>query len=539
MVVPRASLSRVVAARTSLVRHCGGKSIAVIITAIRRAQIPHTATAVTDVSWIRRSTSTPTETDEQFGAAPTVNALGERREVAMPTILLVDDDDDTRDLMREGLRRRGYDVNDVPTGAACIEWMRDHDVDVVITDVQMPGMSGVELCDVLQARNPNVLSILLTGVATVDTAIGAIRAGAYDFLTKPVTLTGLEVTLRRAFDHLEVKHEVRRLRASVDIDAPIPNLVGESRALREMTAVIRRVADSDTTVMISGESGTGKELVARSLHELSNRRDEPFVAINCGAVAPSLLESELFGHIRGAFTDAKTSRHGLFLQAGAGTIFLDEIGEMPLEMQVKLLRTVQERTVRPVGGDEELPFSARLLTATNRDLETEIEEHRFREDLFYRINVVAIVVPPLRERGADILVLAQHMLEKIATRSSKPLPQVSPDAARKLTEYDWPGNVRELENSIERAMALCDGIQIAPENLPEKIQHYAPRRLELSTATSTQIMTLDEMERRYVRQVLASLNGNKTHAARVLGIDRRSLYRRLEAPVHRSRSDTD
>ncbi len=448
----------------------------------------------------------------------------------MPSILLVDDEDDTRSLLSEGLRRRGYDVSNVGSGAECIAWMRDHDVDVVITDVQMPGMSGVELCELLQARHPNVVPILLTGMGTMDVAIGALRAGAYEFLTKPIKLDVLEVTVRRAFEHLTLKQEVRRLRASVGVDTPIPNLIGGSPAVREMTAVIRRVADSDTTVMISGESGTGKELVARSLHDLSSRRKQPFVAINCGAVPPSLLESELFGHVRGAFTDAKTSRPGLFLQAGAGTIFLDEIGEMPLEMQVKLLRVLQERTVRPVGGDEEVPFSARLLTATNRDLESEIDEKRFREDLFYRINVVAIVVPPLRARGSDILLLAQHLLEKIAKRSSKPIPQFSPEASRKLVDYNWPGNVRELENCIERAVAICDGKTIVPANLPGKVQQYEATRLELMTETPTEMISLDEMERRYVRQVLTSVNGNKTHAARVLGIDRRSLYRRLEGP---------
>ncbi|MBA3452828.1 MAG: sigma-54-dependent Fis family transcriptional regulator [Deltaproteobacteria bacterium] len=451
----------------------------------------------------------------------------------MPAVLLVDDDDDTRELLAEGLKRRGHDVNAVDSGRAALEWMRDRDVDVVVTDVQMPGMSGVELCELLQAKHPNVVTILLTGLGTMDTAIGALRAGAYEFLTKPIKLDVLEVSVQRAFEHLAVRLEVRRLRASVDTETSIPNLIGGSPAVREMSAVIRRVADSDTTVTISGESGTGKELVARALHELSDRRKEPFVAINCGAVPASLLESELFGHVRGAFTDAKTTRAGLFLQAGAGTIFLDEIGEMPLEMQVKLLRVLQERTVRPVGGDEEVPFSARLLTATNRDLETEIDEKRFRQDLYYRINVVAIEVPPLRDRGSDVLLLAQHILEKVAKRSSRPQPQISPEAARKLVDYNWPGNVRELENSIERAMAICDGKQILPENLPGKIQQYTPSRLELSTATATEMITLDEMERRYVRHVLSSVNGNKTHAARVLGIDRRSLYRRLEAPVPR------
>jgi two-component system, NtrC family, response regulator HydG len=247
-----------------------------------------------------------------------------------------------------------------------------------------------------------------------------------------------------------------------------------------------------------------------------------------------LLESELFGHVRGAFTDAKTSRTGLFLQAGAGTIFLDEVGEMPLEMQVKLLRVLQERTVRPVGGDEEVPFAARVVTATNRDLAEEVEERRFREDLFYRINVVAIPVPPLRERTVDIAVLANHILERIAKRTSKAVIEISPEASRKLTEYEWPGNVRELENCIERAVAMCGAGPISVDHLPVKIQKYESARIELNLENTAEMITLDEMERRYVRQVLDSVRGNKTHAARVLGIDRRSLYRRLETPQRTS-----
>jgi len=450
---------------------------------------------------------------------------------AMPSVLLVDDDEDTRTLISEGLSRRGFKVDAVASAAECLEWVRDRDVDVVVTDVQMPGMSGVELCEQLRLRHPHLLPIVLTGLATYDTAIAAVRSGAYDYLAKPVKMDALVVALERAFDHIAVSRQVRRLREVVDRETPIPSLVGTSPAMRDLSMMIRRVADVDATVLVTGESGTGKELVARALHELSpTRKDAPFVAINCGAVPANLLESELFGHVKGAFTDAKVSRAGLFLQAKGGTIFLDEIGEMPLEMQVKLLRVLQQRTVRPVGGDEEVSFEARVITATNRDLETEVEEGRFREDLFYRINVVAITVPPLRSRGADVVALAQHVVQKVAGRSHKPAPVINPEAARKLLAYDWPGNVRELENSIERAVAMCGTGEILPQHLPRKILEHQPARIELHTAVPAEMITLEEMERRYVRQVLASVNGNKTHAARVLGIDRRSLYRRLEAP---------
>jgi len=443
------------------------------------------------------------------------------------TILIVDDDEDTRTLLAESLRRRGYTVDDAPSGQVCLEMLRDKSIDIVITDVQMPGMSGVELCHMLHERHPDLVPIVLTGVGDLDMAIAAIRAGAYDFLSKPVKVDALEIAIKRAIEHLSVRQEVKRLRSTVAREAPIPGIAGTSPALRETTEMIRRVADSDATVLIMGESGTGKELVARALHALSPRRNEPFVAINCGAMPAPLLESELFGHVRGAFTDAKTSRAGLFIQAGAGTIFLDEVGEMPLEMQVKLLRVLQQRTIRPVGGDEEVPFEARVLTATNRDLETEVEEKRFREDLFYRINVVAINVPPLRDRAGDVLVLADHMLQKIAARTGKPVLGIAADAARKLVDYDWPGNIRELENYIERAVAICDGKEIQLHHLPIKVQQHQSARVEIPTNPS-ELISLDEMERRYVRQVLGSVGGNKTHAARILGIDRRSLYRRLE-----------
>jgi len=450
----------------------------------------------------------------------------------MPNLLLVDDDEDTRTLLFHGLERRGLNVAMVASAAEALEWVRDHDIDVVVTDVQMPGMGGVQLCEQLRLRHPHVLVLLLTGLGTYDTAIDAVRSGAYDYLTKPVKMDVLVVALQRAFDHLSVAREVRRLRHVADLVTPIPSLIGTSPVMREMTTMIRRVADTDASVLITGESGTGKELVARALHDLSpTRKNEPFIAINCGAVPANLLESELFGHLRGAFTDAKSSRPGLFLQAKSGTIFLDEIGEMPLEMQVKLLRVLQERTVRPVGGDEEVAFDARVITATNRDLETEVDEQRFREDLFYRINVVSIVVPPLRSRGGDILALAQHLITKIAGRGGKPVPVLGADASRKLVSYDWPGNVRELENCIERAVAMCGTNEIDLTHLPTKVINHQPTRIELSTSQPAEMITLDEMERRYVRQVLASVNGNKTHAARVLGIDRRSLYRRLEAPL--------
>jgi two-component system response regulator HydG len=448
------------------------------------------------------------------------------------TILIVDDDDDTAVLLRDSLRKRGYDVDAVNSAQQCLERLRTDPADVVVTDVQMSGMSGIDLCVELRQRYPDLLPLVLTGQGGLDTAIAAIRAGAYDFITKPVKVDALAIAVQRAVEHLSLQREVMRLRRDAGKDQPIDGIAGGSPAIRETIEMIRRVADSDATVLVTGESGTGKELVARALHRLSPRQNEPFVAVNCAAMPAPLLESELFGHVRGAFTDAKRSRAGLFVQAGAGTIFLDEIGEMPIEMQVKLLRVLQERRVRPVGGDEEVPFEARVVTATNRDLETEVDEKRFREDLFYRINVVAIPVPPLRSRAGDILLLAQYFLKRIAGRTSKPVQGISGPAARLLMDYDWPGNVRELENCMERAVALCRLDEITVDDLPSKVQEHQSSKIVITTESPGELITLDEMERRYVRQVLNAVGGNKTHAARILGIDRRSLYRRLEEPRH-------
>ena len=448
---------------------------------------------------------------------------------AMPaSILLVDDEEDTVSLLALTLRNRGFIAETVASGHQCLERVRHGDVDIVVTDHQMPGMSGVELCHELAIRDPDVLSLILTGMSSLDVAIEAIRAGAYDFLTKPVRGDVLEIAVRRALEHQRVRIEVKRLRQGLDEDTPIDSIVGTSTVMRAMMAMIRRVAPSDATALITGESGTGKELVARALHALSPRKNEPFVAINCAAMPPALLESELFGHVRGAFTDAKNARAGLFIQAGRGTIFLDEIGEMPQEMQSKLLRVLQERSVRPVGGDEETPFHARVVTATNRDLETEVDEKRFREDLYHRVNVVAIQVPSLRERSGDILEIAKVVLGRISARTGKAAFTLSAGAARKLVDYTWPGNVRELENSLERAVAMARGSEIDVDCLPKKVIDYTPTSIEIQANDPEDLIELEAMAKRYVRQVLDSVGGNKSQAARILGIDRRSLYRRLE-----------
>jgi two-component system response regulator HydG len=448
----------------------------------------------------------------------------------LTSILVVDQDVDFADLVQDGLRRGGYQADSVHSAQEALAYLERSSVDIVVAHVHLREVSGLELVSRLRDRQSEVLGIVVTSQGSMETAVEAIRAGAYDFISKPVTLATLEIAIQRAVAYQGLRREVHRLRIEVAAAQPVDTIVGDSPAIREVTSLVRRVADSTATVLITGESGTGKELVARAIHELSDRHHHPFVAINCGALPPALLESELFGHTRGAFTGAHQARQGLFVQAGHGTLFLDEIGEMPLEMQVKLLRVLQERTLRPVGGDTELAFGARLITATNRDLEFEVEEKRFREDLFYRINVVQIPVPPLRARPGDLLALTGYFVQKVAARTGKPVATVAEDVARKLIAYDWPGNVRELQNCVERAMALGSLNRITMDELPEKIRDYRVPLTVTATGLPDELITLDEIERRYIRQVLAATGNNKSHAARILGIDRRSLFRRLHEP---------
>jgi DNA-binding NtrC family response regulator len=448
------------------------------------------------------------------------------------SVLLVDDAADSAHILRTSLRRRGYVVEAALSASEALAYLHGTPVDVVIAHLRMPGMSGLELCKALREEHPDLQTIVVTGQSSLDSAIEAIRAGAFDYITKPIALDALVIAIERAAAHLTLRREVLRLRAAVDAVRPIDGLVGDSPAIQQVSAIVRQVAAGDATALITGESGTGKELVARAIHALSPRRASLFVAINCAAMPTELLESELFGHVKGAFTDARNSRPGLLLRAGNGTVFLDEIGEMPLEMQAKLLRVLQERTVRPVGGDREAPFHARFVAATNRDLEADIEAKRFREDLYYRINVVQIPVPPLRAHPTDILPLAQHFINLFASRSGKQVGGLSAPAAQKLVDYDWPGNVRELENSMERAITMTALSEIAVEDLPERIQAHRSVRLvqPIVNGAATELISLETLEQRYIQQVLLAVGGNKTQAARVLGIDRRSLYRRLGDP---------
>jgi len=394
----------------------------------------------------------------------------------------------------------------------------------------MPEMGGLELCERVLGTRPNVPVIVITGQGSLETATGAMRVGAYDFITKPVDPKLLTVSAARAIEHKGLQDEVKRLQTEVATPAepPMSSVVGSSSAMRRVYALVQRVADSEAGVLIHGETGTGKELIARAIHDRARRKQGPFIAINCAAVPASLIESELFGHERGAFTDAKVQRTGLFVQANGGTLFLDEIGELPIEVQPKLLRALQEKKVRPVGSNREIPFDARLIAATNRVLEDEVYEKRFREDLFYRINVVKIDVPPLRERGGDVLHLARYFLKIYAERHGKAHMDLSPATAEKLISYSWPGNVRELENCIDGAVALARNDKIEMDDLPEKVRSFRPEKFVVSANQPEEIVTIDELERRYILRVLSLVGGNKSRAAQVLGFDRRTLYRKLE-----------
>ncbi|MBZ0230798.1 MAG: sigma-54 dependent transcriptional regulator [Deltaproteobacteria bacterium] len=445
-------------------------------------------------------------------------------------ILIVDGDVDVATLLRGALRRRGYEAESVASGVDALRWLDARPADVILAHLRMPHMSGVELCVASRNAHPEVCTIVLTGDGMLDSAIAAIRAGAYDYITKPIDLEALVIALERAVSHVRLTREVHKLRSEAESERPIATIVGDSPAARRVLALVHKVANSDTTVLVAGESGTGKELVARAIHDASPRRSGPFVALNCAALPASLLESELFGHVKGAFTDARRDRTGVFAQAEGGTILLDEIGEMPLEMQAKLLRVLQDHRVRPVGSDEELAFDARVIASTNRALEVDVAQKRFREDLYYRINVVQIVVPPLRARPGDVLALAQHFTRKIAARTRKTVMGISVDAARHLVDHDWPGNVRELENTMERAVALTNFDEIMVEDLPERVRGNPGGSSTTSAVRPDDLVSLAEVERRHIRQVMRAVGGNKTMAARILGIDRRSLYRRLGEP---------
>ena len=443
-------------------------------------------------------------------------------------VLLVDDDSALCETLAVGLRKRGLDATCKTSASDALRLLEEGDFDVVVTDLNMREMSGIDLCERVAQNRPAVPVIVITAFGSLDSAVAAIRAGAYDFISKPVEVDALAIAVERAATHRRLHEEVKRLRLEVAERPRDGDLIGDSAAMRKVNELLARLSDSEATVLIAGESGTGKEVVARAIHKRSRRSHGPFVAINCAAVPEPLLESELFGHARGAFTDAKEAHPGLFVQAKGGTLFLDEIGDMPLGLQPKLLRALQERTVRPLGGKSEIPIDVRIVAASNRDLESAIEEKRFREDLYYRLNVVQVSLPPLRARGSDILPLALAFIQRYAAEARKNVKGFSKEVAAKLTAYAWPGNVRELQNSMERAVALTRLEEICVDDLPEKIRDYRSSHVDVAGDDPAELVPLEEVERRYILRVVEAVAGNKTAAARVLGLERKTLYRKLE-----------
>lgn len=445
-------------------------------------------------------------------------------------VLLIEDDDDSRELLSALLEAQGFELESCCSYPAALRLLESQSFDTVLTDLELGNQGGLDVCEAVARVQPGVPVIVVTGHGSLSVAIESIRAGAYDFITKPVDSQLLGVALDRAVEHRSIQVQLKELRDAATGTTHPGKLVGNCAPMLRVYDLISRVADTPASVLISGESGTGKELVARALHDQSERKHAPFVPINCAAVPAQLLESELFGHEKGAFTDARQARQGLFQRANQGTLFLDEIGEMPPEMQVKLLRVLQERKVRAVGSTQEKEVDVRVVAATHRDLETEIEEGRFREDLYYRLNVVQLALPPLRARGNDILLLANEFIQESARRLGREVQGLSAEAAELLLAFDWPGNVRQLQNCIERAVTLARFDTLTPEDLPEKIRGYT----SAGTASGIQldpehVQPLEVIERRYIEQVLQFCDNNKSQAARLLGVDRRTLYRKLDS----------
>ena len=439
------------------------------------------------------------------------------------TILIIDDDASLRRILEYNLQEEGYEVLTAAAGEEGLETFARHKPALVITDMKMPGMDGLQVLKEIKKRAPDTLVIIVTAFGAVDAAVEAMKNGAYDFITKPFNRDALRLTVKKALQFNKLAAENRQLRDELAERIDFRNIVGASGEMEKVLAVIRKVADTEATVLITGESGTGKELVARSLHALSSRKTAPFVPINCAAIPPDLLESELFGHVKGAFTGAIKDKPGKFLQADGGTIFLDEVGELPLKLQPKLLRILQEKLVEPVGGDESRKIDVRIVAATNRNPEEAISAGTFREDLYYRLAVIPIHLPPLRERREDIPLLVRHFMVKHGREKIT----LAPDAMATLMEYSWPGNIRELENTLERLIIMRQGDTITQAELPDKIRgtgnHQAGRLINLPADG----YSLEQLEKEVVMEALKQNNWNQTAAARFLKVPRHVLIYRM------------
>ncbi|MBL9023766.1 MAG: sigma-54-dependent Fis family transcriptional regulator [Myxococcales bacterium] len=439
------------------------------------------------------------------------------------TVLVVDDEPSNLSSIEKIFQKDGMRVLTAPSARAALELLRAHRVDVVLTDLMMPAVSGLELLKAIRQAAPDVEVVLMTAYGTVETAVQAMREGAYDFVEKPLKRMTIVKTVRKAAERRTLTLENRQLKQELNVLTG-REIVGSSPALRRVLDIVLQAAPSSATVLVLGESGTGKELLARFIHQHSARASAPFVAVNCSAIPETILEAELFGHERGAFTGAHARREGRFARADGGTLFLDEIGELSPSVQVKLLRVLQEGEYEPVGGDT-VRADVRVVAATNKDLRAEVAAGRFREDLYYRLNVIAITAPPLRTRREDIPLLVDHFLGVYCKKNNKARLGVSKDVTDKLLDYSWPGNVRELENVIERAVVLCRGDRLTLDDLPDTIRDAEPA--EPSSITFSVGTPLDEVERRLIRETLRQAKGDKSVAAQLLGISTRTIYRKL------------
>lgn len=448
------------------------------------------------------------------------------------TVLVVDDDPGHLTTLKTLVAAWGYRVEALDDGAAAVQRIKEGPVDLILMDVRMAVMSGIEALKQIKAYNPAIPIIIMTAYSSVASAVEALKAGAYDYLIKPLDFDALKLSIARAREHAGLKAENRQLKARLGDGFHADHIIGKSRAMKAMMDMLAMIAPSEATVLITGESGTGKELIARSIHFNSPRRDKPLVVVNCAAIAETLLESELFGHEKGAFTGADRAREGRFEKAHGGSLFLDEIAETSPAMQAKLLRAIQEREIQRVGGQEALQVDVRIIAATNRDLANEVQEGRFRDDLFYRLNVVALEVPPLRRRPDDIPLLAQRFLDHFAEKNRKRIKGFSPRAMDMMIKYEWPGNVRELENAIERAVILSPGDYVTEGQLPMTIVQQYGGETDAPPYSAAFLMSgersLEEIEREAILAALEAAGGNKSEAARRLGITRKTLHNKLK-----------
>ena len=438
-------------------------------------------------------------------------------------VLIVEDEELMRELLAKILAGENYRLSQAASAEQALKLLHEQSIDLILTDFKLKGMDGLRLLSEARALDPDIIVIIMTAYASVETAVEAMRKGAYDYITKPFINDEIRVMLRRALEQRHLSRENRHLKRELRERYRFENIVGNGEAMQKVYRLIEKVAQISSNVLIFGETGTGKELVARAIHYNSDRAEKPFVAVNCGALTEGLLESELFGHIKGAFTGAVANREGFFRKADRGTLFLDELNEVSPGLQVKLLRAIQEREVIPVGGREPLKFDVRLIAATNKSLEEAVKNRSFREDLFYRISVITIPLPPLRQRQEDIPLLVTHFLAKHGQRLGKLTIKLTREAMQTLVNYEWPGNVRELENTIERTVALSEGDLIETTDLPEKLTQVKIAIRDLDDYE----MTLDALEEQHIKKVLHQAQGDKVKAAEILGINLSTLYRKL------------